>query len=37
MKGRRFVVISSAQQTAKRELKAIREEAFSQVFHSFYA
>jgi hypothetical protein len=36
MKGTRFEAVSSIQQTVTRELKAIREEAFSRVFDSLY-
>jgi hypothetical protein len=36
MKGMRFETVSSIQQTVTRELKAIREEAFSQAFDSLY-
>jgi hypothetical protein len=36
MKGTRFEAFSWIQQTATRELKAIREEAFSRAFDSLY-
>jgi hypothetical protein len=36
MKGMKFEVVSSIQQTVTRELKAIREEAFSRAFVSLY-
>jgi hypothetical protein len=36
MKGTRFKAVSSLQQTMTRELKAIREEAFSREFDSLY-
>jgi hypothetical protein len=36
MKGMRFEAISLIQQTVRRELKAIWEEAFSQVFNLLY-
>jgi hypothetical protein len=36
MKGMSFEVVSLIQQTVTRELKAIREEAFSRVFDSLY-
>jgi hypothetical protein len=36
MKGTIFEAISSIQQTVTRELKVIREEAFSRVFDSLY-
>jgi hypothetical protein len=36
MKGTRFEAVSSIQQTVMRELKAIREEAFSRAFDSLY-
>jgi hypothetical protein len=36
MKGTRFDAVLSIQQTLMRELKAIREEAFSRAFDSFY-
>jgi hypothetical protein len=36
MKGTRFEAVSSIQQTVTRELKAIREEAFSRSFDSLY-
>jgi hypothetical protein len=36
MKGVRFEAVSSIQQTVTRELKAIREEAFSRAFYSSY-
>jgi hypothetical protein len=36
MKVTRFEAVSSIQQTVTRELKAIREEAFSWAFHSLY-
>jgi hypothetical protein len=36
MKGTRFEVVSSLQQTVARELKAVREEAFSLAFDSLY-
>jgi hypothetical protein len=36
MKRTRFEVVSSIQQTATRELKAIREEAFSRIFDSLH-
>jgi hypothetical protein len=36
MKGTRFKAVSSFQQTLTRELKAIREEAFSRAFDSLY-
>jgi hypothetical protein len=36
MKGTRFEVVSSIQQTVTRELKAIREQAFSRAFDSLY-
>jgi hypothetical protein len=36
MKGTRFGDVSSTQQTMTRELKAIREEAFSRAFDSLY-
>jgi hypothetical protein len=36
MKGTRFEAVSLIQQTVKRELKAIWEEAFSQAFDSSY-
>jgi transposase len=36
MKGTRFEAVASTQQTVTRELKAIREEAFSRAFDSLY-
>jgi hypothetical protein len=36
MKGTRFKTVSSIQQTVTRELKVIREEAFSQAFDSLH-
>jgi hypothetical protein len=36
MKGTRFEAVSSVQQTVTRELKAIREEAFSRALDSLY-
>jgi hypothetical protein len=36
MKGARFEALASIQQTVTRELKAIREEAFSGAFDSLY-
>jgi hypothetical protein len=36
MKGTRFEAVSSIQQTVMREVKAIREEAFSWAFNSLY-
>jgi hypothetical protein len=36
MKGTRFEAVSSFQQIVTRELKAIREEAFSRVFDSLF-
>jgi hypothetical protein len=36
MKGMRFEAVSSIQQTVMRELKAIREEVFSQALDSLY-
>jgi hypothetical protein len=36
IKGTRFKAVSSIQHTVKRELKAIREEAFSRAFDSLY-
>jgi hypothetical protein len=36
MKGTRFEAVSPLQQTVTRELKAIREEAFSRAFDSLY-
>jgi hypothetical protein len=36
MKWTRFEAVSSNQQTVTRELKAIREEAFSRTFDSLY-
>jgi hypothetical protein len=36
MKGTRFEAVSSIQQTIMRELKAIRDEAFSRAFDSLY-
>jgi hypothetical protein len=36
MEGMRFEVVSLIQQTVTRELKAIREEAFSRAFDSLY-
>jgi hypothetical protein len=36
MKGTRFEAVSSVQGTVTRELKAIREGAFSRTFDSFY-
>jgi hypothetical protein len=36
MKGARFEAVPSIQQTVTRELKAVREEAFSRTFDSLY-
>jgi hypothetical protein len=36
MKGTRFEAVSSIQQTVTKELKTIREEAFSLAFDSLY-
>jgi hypothetical protein len=36
MKGTRFEAVSSMQQNVTRELKAIRDEAFSRAFDSLY-
>jgi hypothetical protein len=36
LKGTRFEAVSSIQQTVTRELKAIREEAFSRAFDSLH-
>jgi cation transport regulator ChaB len=36
VKGKRFQADSSIQQTVTRELKAIREEAFSRALNSLY-
>jgi hypothetical protein len=36
MKGMRFEAVSMIQQTVTRELKAIKEQAFSQAFDSLY-
>jgi hypothetical protein len=36
MKGTKFKAVSSIKQTVTRELKAMREEAFSQAFYSLH-